>query len=178
MVNDLIKCCRKDDFPLTRINKIVDSATGCEIMALLDCFSGHHQIWLHKEDEEKTSLITPFRTYCYLRMPEGLLIAGPTFCRMMKAALKDQVGRNVISYIDYIVIACRKKDAYISNLAETFVNMREARLRLNPKKCIFGITRGKVLGCLVSTKGIEANPTRSRPSLKWNLHRTEKMFRS
>jgi hypothetical protein len=80
------------------------------------------------------------------------------FCRMTKEALKDQVGRNMLSYVDDIVIASRKKDAYISDITETFMNMCEARLKLNPKKCIFGITRGKVLNCLVSTKGIEENP--------------------
>jgi hypothetical protein len=64
---DLNKCCPKDDFPFTRIDKIIDSATGCEMIALLDCFSGYHQIWLHIEDEEKTSFITPFDMYCYLR---------------------------------------------------------------------------------------------------------------
>jgi hypothetical protein len=42
------KCCPKNDFPFTKIDKIVDSAAGCEMMALLDCFSGYHQIWLHK----------------------------------------------------------------------------------------------------------------------------------
>jgi hypothetical protein len=61
---DLNECCPKDDFPLTRIDKIVDSAAGCEMMALLDCFSRYHQIRLHKEDEEKISFITPFGTYC------------------------------------------------------------------------------------------------------------------
>jgi hypothetical protein len=76
---------------------------------------------------------------------------------MMKAALKDQVGRNVLSYVDDIVVASKKGENYISDLAETFANMHEARLWLNPKKCVFGITRGKVLRCLVSTKGIEAN---------------------
>jgi hypothetical protein len=75
---DLNNCLPKDDFPLTRIDKIVDSTTGCEMMALLDCFSGYYQIWLHKEDE-KISFITPFDTYCYLRMPKGLRNAGPTF---------------------------------------------------------------------------------------------------
>jgi hypothetical protein len=85
---DLNKCYPKDDFPLTRIDQIVDSATASEMMAMLDYFSGDHQIWLQPEDEEKTSFITPFGTYCYLRMPEGLHNAGPTFCRMTKAALK------------------------------------------------------------------------------------------
>jgi hypothetical protein len=152
----------KDDFPLVRIDKIVDSTASCEMMALLDCFSWYHQIWLHKEDKEKNSFITPFETYYYLRMPEGLRNAGPMFCRMMKAALKDQVGRNVLSYIDDIVIASKKRDAYISDLAETITNMREAWLKLKPEKCVFRITRGKVLGCLVSTKGIKANPNKIR----------------
>jgi hypothetical protein len=42
---DLNKYCPKDDSPLVRIDKIVDSIVGCEIMAFLDCFSGYHQIW-------------------------------------------------------------------------------------------------------------------------------------
>jgi hypothetical protein len=95
-------------------------------------------------------------------MPEGLCNAGLTFCRMMKAALRDQVGRNILSYVDNIVMARKKKETYIFDLVETFKNMREARLKLNPEKCIFWNTKGKVLGCLVSTKGIEANPDKIR----------------
>jgi hypothetical protein len=160
--NDLNKCCQKDNFPLARIDQIIDSVAGYDIMALLDCFSGYHQIWLHKEDEDKTSFITPFGTYCYMRMSMGLHNTGPTFCRMMKAALKDQVGRNVVSYVDGIVVTSKKKESYISDLSETFTNMCEVNLKLNPEKCIFGVTRGKVLGCLVSTKGIEASHNKIR----------------
>jgi hypothetical protein len=58
-------------------------------MTLLDCFSGYHQIWPRKEDEEKTSFITPFSTYCYLRMLKDLKNAGLTFCRMTRAILKE-----------------------------------------------------------------------------------------
>jgi hypothetical protein len=60
---DFNQSCPKDDFLLTRIDKVVDSAVGCETMALLDCFLGYHQIWLRKKDEEKTSFITLFGTY-------------------------------------------------------------------------------------------------------------------
>jgi hypothetical protein len=147
---------------LFKNRKIVDSATTSEMMALLDCFSGYHQIWLRAEDEEKTSFITPFGTYCYLRMLEGLCNVGPTFYRMTKAALKDQACRNVLSYVDDIVVVSKKKENYLSDLAETFANIREAKLKFNPEKCVFGITRGKVLGCLVSMKGIEANPDKIR----------------
>jgi hypothetical protein len=106
---DLNKRCPKDDFLLTRIDKVVDSVAGCEIMALLDCFSGYHQIWLWEEDQEKTSFIMPFGTHCYLRMPEGLKNAGPTFHRMTKVILKEQLERNVFAYVDDIVVVNRKK---------------------------------------------------------------------
>jgi hypothetical protein len=105
---------------------VVDSAAGCETMALLDCFSGYHQIWLRKEDEEKASFITPFGTYCCLRMPKGIKNDGPTFYRMMKAILKEQMERNVFTYVDDIVAASRKKETQIQDLAETFTNMRRA----------------------------------------------------
>jgi hypothetical protein len=107
-------------------------------------------------------------------MPKDLCNIGPTFCRMMKATLKDQVGRNVLSYIDDIDLASKKKTSYISDLAETFANMREARLKLNPEKCVFGVTRGKVLGCLVSLKGIEANPDKIRAILQIQPPQTRK----
>jgi hypothetical protein len=77
---------------------------------------------------------------------------------MTKATLKKQVGINIFTYINGIVVASKKKAAYIFDLTKTFTNMCEARLKLNPEKCIFRMTRGKVLGCLVSLKGSEANP--------------------
>jgi hypothetical protein len=77
---------------------------------------------------------------------------------MTKEVLKDQVSRNVLSNVDDIVVASKKRATYISDLAETFANMHEARLKLNPNKCIFGVTRGKVLGCLVTMNSIKANP--------------------
>ena len=84
---DLNKACKKDPFQPPRIDTSVDKAARCKHFSLMDCFSGYHQIWLKKEDEEKTSFTTPFRTYCYTRMPEGLKNARPTFARMMKAVL-------------------------------------------------------------------------------------------
>jgi hypothetical protein len=88
---DLNKCCPKDDFTLSRIDKVVDSVVGCKTMVLLDCFSGYHQIWLRKEDEEKTSFVIPFGNYCYPRMLESHKNAGPMFYRLTKAILKDQM---------------------------------------------------------------------------------------
>jgi hypothetical protein len=65
-------------------------------------------------------------------MPEGPHNAGSTFCRMTKAALKDQVGKNVLSFVNNIVVVSKKRENYITDLAETFANMSEAKLKLNP----------------------------------------------
>jgi hypothetical protein len=78
-------------------------------------------------------------------MPEGLRNAGPTFCRMTKVTLKDQVDRNVLSYVDDIVVVSKKKENYLSDLAETFANMREAKLKLNPKNVCLGLQEGRSL---------------------------------
>jgi hypothetical protein len=109
-----------------------------------------------------------------MRMPEGLHNVGPTVCRMMKAALKDQVGRNILSYVDDIVVASKKRASYISDLIETFTNMHEAKLKLNPEKCVFRVTRGRVMGCLVSTKGIEASPDKIKAILQMKPPQTRK----
>ena len=87
---DLNKACKKDPFTLPRIDTSVDKAAGCKRFSLLDYFLGYHQIWLNKEDE-KTSFTTPFRTYCYTRMLEGLKDVGLTFVRMTKAVLGPQL---------------------------------------------------------------------------------------
>jgi hypothetical protein len=84
---DLNKACPKDEFPLPRIDSLVDTTSSSELMSLLDCYSGYHQIWMKKEDEPNTSFITPSGTYCYLRMPEELKNAGGSFSRMTAKVL-------------------------------------------------------------------------------------------
>jgi hypothetical protein len=157
---DLNRACSEDEFSLPRIDSLVDAATTLELMNLLDCYLGYHQIWMKKEDEPKTSFITHSGTYCYLWMPEGLKNAGGSFSRMTAKVLHSQIGRNVLTYVDDIIVKSTKQENHIADLQETFANFRRAGLKLNPKKCVFGVKKGKFLGSLVSTKGIEANPSK------------------
>jgi hypothetical protein len=90
-------------------------------------------------------------------MLEGFKNTGPTFCRMTKAILKDQMYRNIFTYVNDIVVASKKKAMQIDDLVETFTNMRGTQLKLNPEKCVFGMQKGKVLWFLVSVQGIDAN---------------------
>jgi ribonuclease HI len=171
---DLNKACPKDEFLLPRIDSLVDAAASSELMSLLDCYSGYHQIWMKKEDEPKTSFITPSGTYCYLWMPEGLKNAGDSFSRMTANVLHSQIGRNVLTYVDDIIVKSTKQENHITDLQETFANFRQAGLKLNPEKCVFRVKKGKFLGCLVSTKGIEANPSKIGAILRMEPPSTKK----
>jgi len=91
-------------------------------------------------------------------MPEELKNVGSTFARMMKAVLGPQLQKNIIAYIDDIVVISKNKEDHIADLKETFANLREAGLKLNPKKYGLGVSRGKILRYVIGPKGIRANP--------------------
>nr|ABA99020.1 retrotransposon protein, putative, Ty3-gypsy subclass [Oryza sativa Japonica Group] len=152
------KACPKDHFPLPRIDQLVDSTAGCELLSFLDAYSGYHQISMAKEDEEKKAFITPFGVFCYVKMPYELITAGNTFQHTVQGALSNQLGNNVEAYVDDIVVKTKTSDSLIDDLRETFDNLRRYCLMLNPEKCTFGVPSGKLLGFLVSGRGIEANP--------------------
>jgi hypothetical protein len=75
----LNKACPKDPFVLPRIDQVIVSTTGCDLLSFLDAYSGYHQIPLYKLDQIKTSFITPYRAYYYVTMPFGLKNAGETY---------------------------------------------------------------------------------------------------
>jgi hypothetical protein len=155
--NDLNKHCPKDPFALPRINQVIDYTAGCVLLSFLDCYSGYHQIALKEEDQIKTSFITHFGAYVYTTMSFGLKNAGVTYQRAIQLCLADQLYCNVEAYVDDVVIKTRSHDEFIPDLEETFNSLRKCRWKLNPTKCIFGVPQGKLLGDIVSHRGIEAN---------------------
>ena len=106
----------------------------------------------------KTAFITPFGCFCYVTMPFGLKNAGATFMRMIQKCLLTHISRNVEAYMDDIMVKSRKSSGMLTDLAETFANLRRYDIKLNPSKCTFGVPDGKLLGFLVSKRGIDANP--------------------
>jgi hypothetical protein len=154
----LNKHCPKDYFLLPRIDQIIDSTTGCECLSFLDAYSGYNQIRLKVKDEDKTVFITPHGVYCYKTMPFGLKNTGATYQWCMQECLKEQIGRNIEVYVDDIVIKSMKADSLLDDLRETFANLDRYNIKLNPKKCSFGVPTGQLLGYLISERGIEGNP--------------------
>lgn len=90
-------------------------------------------------------------------MPFGLKNAGATYQRLVNKVFKDQIGRNMEAYIDDMLVKSIDEHALLADLREVFVILRATRMRLNPKKCVFGATSGKFLGYMVSEEGISAN---------------------
>jgi dsDNA-binding SOS-regulon protein len=155
---DLDKHFPKDPFGLPRIDQVIDSTAGCDLLCFLDCYSGYHQIAINEEGLEKTASITLFDVYCYMTMSFGLKNAGATYQRAIQACFKRQLNKNVEAYVDDVVIKTRNSDMLITDLKETFASLREYHWKLNLNKCVFGVPSGKLLGFIINHRDIEANP--------------------
>ena len=109
-----------------------------------------------------------FGAYHYITMPFELKNAGATYQRAMQRCLHDQLGCNVEAYVDDVIIKSRVKKDLISDLSETFTNLRRFRWKLNLEKCVLGVPSGKLLGFIVSYRCIKANPEKLKDICKMN----------
>ena len=132
---------------------------------------------MSKEDEEKTTFITPCGTYYFVWIPFGLKSAGSTFARAVQIGFESQLHRNIEAYMDDIVVKTKDKSTLIQYLEEAFANLPKINLKLNPEKCVFGVPSGKLLGFFVSHRGIEANPNKIRAIEQIQEPKTDKDVR-
>ena len=105
---------------------------------------------------------TPYGPFCCNTMPFGLKNVGATYQRMIQTCLETQIGKTVEAYIDDVVVKTKHVDSLIDDLKLTFNNLRTYDIKLNPEKCVFGVPARKLLGSIVSSRGIEANPAKIR----------------
>jgi len=145
---------------------VVDSTAGYELLSFLDCYSSYHQISLKEDDQIKTSFITPFGAYCYTTTSFGLKNAGATYQRAIQQCLHDDIRDDLVeAYVDDIVVKSRDASTLIDNLDYTFKALNKYKWKLNPKKCIFGVPFGILLGNVVSRDGIRPNPSKVKAVL-------------
>ncbi|KAL0427216.1 UNVERIFIED_CONTAM: hypothetical protein Slati_2896400 [Sesamum latifolium] len=86
------------------------------------------------------------------------LIPGATYQRLVDKIFQPQLGRNIEVYVDDILVKSKEAHHHVEDLDETFAVLRKYRLKLNPRKCVFGVSGGRFLGFMVTQRGIEANP--------------------
>ena len=170
---DLNKACHKDDFPLPHINVLVDNTTSSALMSFMDGFSGYNQIKMALRDMTKTTFTTEWRIYCYTMMPFGLKNAGVTWQKMATALLHDIMNNEVEVYVDDMIVKSKDREGHIVKLRKFFERIKEYRLRLNPQKWTFGVISRKLLGFLVSYRGIEVDPSKIKAILEMPLAKSE-----
>jgi hypothetical protein len=87
----LNKACPKDLFPLSCIDQVVNSTSGCETLYFLDAYCGYHQIAMKESDQLMTSFITLFESFCIVMMPFGLKNMGATYQHCMLKCFRDLI---------------------------------------------------------------------------------------
>ena len=91
-------------------------------------------------------------------MPYGLKNVGAMYQRLVNKMFKDLIGMTMELYIDDMLVKSFKAADHITHLEEIFDILRKHKMMLNLSKCIFGVSSGKFLNCLVTKRGIKANP--------------------
>lgn len=109
-------------------------------------------------------------------MPFGLKNAGTTYQRAMTTIFHDFMHTLMEDYVDDLLCKSVTRDSHLAILGPIFDQMETYKRRLNPKKCVFGVTAGKLLGYIVSHRGIEVDPAKVKaimdmppPSNLWQL---------
>ncbi|CAA0818773.1 Unknown protein, partial [Striga hermonthica] len=156
--SDLNKACPKDSYPLPHIDYMVDATSGHELMSFMDAYSGYNQISMHPDDEEHTSFYSARGLYCYTMMPFGLKNAGATYQRLVNKMFTSLIGVSMEVYVDDMLVKSVYASDHVNDLNKMFSILRDYSMKLNPKKCTFGVGSGKFLGYIVSQRGINASP--------------------
>ena len=152
----------RQNWPLPHIDDALDSLGSNEpkYFSTLDLASGYWQIGLEEDSKSKTAFITQDGLFEFNVMPFGLHNAPATFQRAMQEVLRGLNWKFVFCYLDDIIIFSRTFDEHLDHLRQVFDRLREAGLKLQPKKCTFGQTEVKYLGHIVSKDGVATDPAK------------------
>ena len=110
-------------------------------------------------------------------MSFGLKNVGATYQRAMVALFHDMIHHEIEVYIDDMIARSQTEEEHLNHLQKLFARLKEYKLRLNPSKCTFGVRSGKLLGFIVSNKGIEVDPAEVKAIQEMPAPHTEKEVR-
>ncbi|KAK1683852.1 hypothetical protein QYE76_044700 [Lolium multiflorum] len=154
---DLNRATPKDEYPMPVAETLINAAAGHKVLSFMDGNAGYNQIFMAPEDIHKTAFRVPGAVglFEYVVMTFGLKNAGATYQRAMNYIFHDLIGKLVEIYIDDVVVKSVSMEGHLGDLRRVLDRTRKFGLRMNPKKCAFGVTAGQFLGFLVHERGIE-----------------------
>jgi hypothetical protein len=171
---NLNRSSKKDNYPLPNMEHILQRVTGASRISMIDGFSGYNQISVMPEEREKTAFTTPWGTFMYAKMPFGLMNAGATFQQAMDIAFIGEKDQFVVIYLDDITVFSRSDKEHCCHLRKVFLKCQRFGLSLNPKKSLFSMKEGKLLGHIVSAEGVRIDPSRVEAIQTLSLPRSRK----
>ena len=130
------------------------------MFSLLDGFSGYNQVLVVKKYRLKTTFRMKWGTFAYRRIPFGLMNAGATFQKAMNIAFRGLSGHYLVVYLDDVTIFSKRREDHVFHLKHIFDHCRKYGISLNPNKIIFAVLEGKLLGHIISKKGISIDQER------------------
>jgi len=149
---------KKDSYPLPRIDDILDQLSGNSWFSTLDLKSGYWQVKINLKDEEKTAFSVGNGLWQFTVMPFGLCNAPATFERLMEKVLHGLIPKICLVYLDDVIIFGKSFSEILENLKTVFLTLRNAGLRVNPKKCVHFTRSVKYLGHVISSEGVTTDP--------------------
>ena len=154
---DLNRATPKDEYPMPVVETLINAAAGHKMLSFMDGNAGYNQIFMALEDISKTAFRVPSAVglFGYLVMIFGLKNAGATYQRAMNYIFHDLIGKLVEIYIDDVVVKSMSAGGHLEDLRKVLERTRKFGLKMNPKKCAFGVSAGQFLGFLVHERGIE-----------------------
>lgn len=157
----------KDQFPLPRIDTILDALGGARWFSTLDLRSGYWQVEVEPDDQPKTAFAIPTGLYEFQTMPFGLVNAPATFQRLMNRVLQGLVPRQCLVYLDDVIVHSSTVKDHADNLGDVLQALEDAGLTLNPGKCTFLRRKVKFLGHVVSAEGVQTDPEKVKAIREW-----------
>ncbi|XP_019414564.1 PREDICTED: uncharacterized protein LOC109326326 [Lupinus angustifolius] len=133
-----------------------------------------NKIPMYPPDQEKTAFITDQAAYYYTVTPFGLKNAGATYQRMMSKVFVGQTGEHMEVYMDDMIAKSLPGEEHVAILESIFQQLRKYNMRLNLEKCTFRVEAGKFLGFLLTSRGIEENPSKCQAIIDMRSPRTVK----
>jgi hypothetical protein len=155
--HDLNKEFLKGNFTTLFINHIINECEGCEVFYFIDDFSSYDQIQINTEDQHKMDFICPLGTFSYRKMPFGLKNVGSTFQQAMSFAFPN-LKHIFEMYLDDLKSHSHKRSNHPTHLQLIFERCHYYQICLNPNKCSFCVTLGRLLGFIMSNRGIMVDP--------------------
>jgi len=131
----LNQATRKDHFPLSFMDQMLERLAGKTYYCFLDGYSGYNQITVDPQDQEKTAFTCPFGVFTYRKMPFGLCNAPATFQRCMLAIFSDLVENYIEVFMDNFSVFGSSFQSCLENLNTVLKRCVETNLVLNWEKC-------------------------------------------